>query len=118
MDTEEKLKIQEIKHKEAHQQENITSESLNASTLQEDRAQEDISATGWRQFASVEIYDYLIPWALHLAAVILAALRRRSMSEVRMVRTSRRISWSSIRVKDSSGSKKDEGSAISRLLLS
>lgn len=118
MDKEEELKIQEIKHKEAHLQENITSESLNASVLEEDRVQEDISATGRRQFTSVEIYDYLTACALHLAAVILAALRRRSMSEVRMARTSRRISGSSIRVKDSSGSRKDEGSAVSRLLLS
>lgn len=35
-----------------------------------------------------------------------------------MARTSRRISGSSMRVKDSSGSRKDEGSAVSRLLLS
>lgn len=55
MDTEEEPKTQEIKHKEAHLQENITSESQNASTLQEDRVQEDISATGWRHFTSVEI---------------------------------------------------------------
>lgn len=50
MDAEEELKIQELKHKEARLQENITSGSLKASTLQEDRVQEDISATGRRQF--------------------------------------------------------------------
>lgn len=53
-----------------------------------------------------------------LAAASLVALWRLSMSEVRMERTSRRISGSSIRVKDSRGSKKDEGSAVNRLLLS
>lgn len=53
-----------------------------------------------------------------LAAVSLAPLWRRSMSEVRMERTSRRISGSSISVKDKRGSKKDEGNAVSRLVLS
>lgn len=57
-------------------------------------------------------------WTCDLAAVSLVALWRLSMSEVRMERTSRRISGSSIRVKDSRGSKKDEGSAVNRLLLS
>lgn len=57
-------------------------------------------------------------WKCDLAAVSRAVLWRRSMSEVRMDRTSRRISGSSIRVKDSRGSRKDEGSAVSRLLLS
>lgn len=53
-----------------------------------------------------------------MAAVTLVALRRRSRSEVRMASTSRRISGSSISVKDSSGSRKEEGSAVSRLVLS
>lgn len=53
-----------------------------------------------------------------LTAASLAALWHLSMSEVRMERTRRRISGSSIRVKDSRGSRKDEGSAVSRLLLS
>lgn len=53
-----------------------------------------------------------------LAAASLVALWRLSMSEVRMDRTSRRMSGSSIRVKDSRGSKKDEGNAVNMLLLS
>lgn len=53
-----------------------------------------------------------------VAAATLVALRRRSRSEVRMASTSRRISGSSISVKDSSGSRKEEGSAVSRLVLS
>lgn len=57
-------------------------------------------------------------WRSDLAAASLVALCRLSMSDVRMERTSRRISGSSIRVKDSSGSRKDEGNAVNRLLLS
>lgn len=53
-----------------------------------------------------------------VAAAIPAALRRRSRSEVRMVSTNRRISGSSMSVKDSSGSRKEEGSVVSRLVLS
>lgn len=53
-----------------------------------------------------------------LAAGTLEALWHLSMSDVRMERTSRRISGSSIRVKDSRGSRKDEGKAVNRLLLS
>lgn len=55
---------------------------------------------------------------LAVAAATLVALRLRSRSEVRMASTSRRISGSSISVKDSSGSRKEEGSAVSRLVLS
>lgn len=57
-------------------------------------------------------------WSPDLTLTSLAALWCRSMSDVRMDRTSRRISGSSIRVKDSRGSKKDEGKAVRRLVLS
>lgn len=48
----------------------------------------------------------------------MAVLWCRSMSDVRMDRTSSRISGSSIRVKDSRGSRKDDGKAVNRLVLS
>lgn len=73
--------------------------------------------THWNQYCLI-VGSVLCLLRCDLAAASLVALWRLSMSEVRMERTSRRISGSSIRVKDSRGSKKDEGSAVNRLLLS